>query len=172
MTLNNQKEYWDKVADIKIFTHPLDFGVIAAHFKKNHKILDYGCGYGRLTNEFYLNGFTDIIGVDTSLELIKRGKTFFPILSLNHIDRTQDLSNLDIKFDAVLLFAVLTCIASNSGQKELINTLRNRLKDGGLIYISDYYLQATTDEVKKYTFLGDDLNNYGIFTNLMIRGGQ
>jgi 2-polyprenyl-3-methyl-5-hydroxy-6-metoxy-1,4-benzoquinol methylase len=163
-TLNNQKEYWDSVANTKTFTHPLDSILVDKYFQKDFEILDYGCGYGRLTNEFYSEGFLNIAGVDTSVELINRGKKLFPGLNLTHINDAQALNNFDAGFDAVLLFAVLTCIPLNAGQKDLISALSNRLKKGGVLYISDYYLQKNTIEVSRYTFAGGDQNNYGVFT--------
>jgi SAM-dependent methyltransferase len=163
-TINNQTAYWNKVANTKTFTHPLDAAIIAAHFDREFTILDYGCGYGRLLNEFHSGGFLNITGVDTSLELIKRGEKLFPDLHLVHINDAGELNSFETAFDAVLLFAVLTCIPSNAGQKELMGILQKRLKKGGLLYISDYYLQENTGEVKEYSFFEEDANNYGVFS--------
>src|SRR5205809_373104 len=55
--LNNQHQYWDKVAATKTFTHPLDQDILLSFFQKTDKILDYGCGYGRLAEELYADGF-------------------------------------------------------------------------------------------------------------------
>lgn len=41
MELNNQKEYWNKVAGIKTFTHPIDTDVLNLYLKKDFKIPDY-----------------------------------------------------------------------------------------------------------------------------------
>jgi 2-polyprenyl-3-methyl-5-hydroxy-6-metoxy-1,4-benzoquinol methylase len=162
-SINNQKEYWDKVAGTKTFTHPLDLQLVNVYFKEDFTILDYGCGYGRLTNEFYASGFKNITGIDTSLELIKRGKKLYPGLNLLHINEPEELNDFETSYDAVVLFAVLTCIPSNAAQKELLHIMANRLTKGGLLYISDYYLQPNREEVKEYTFWDNDKNNYGVF---------
>jgi SAM-dependent methyltransferase len=162
--LNNQKDYWNKVAGSKTFTHPIDMDILTGFFQKDFTILDYGCGYGRLAEELYTNGFVHITGVDTSSALIKRGKALFPGLNLICINNIHELNDFENDFDAVILFAVLTCIPSNAGQKEIIGILQNRLKKGGLLYISDYYLQESTDEVKEYNSLNDDPDNYGVFS--------
>ena len=86
--INDQSNYWNKVAATKTFTHPLDIGLIKQYMPKTAMILDYGCGYGRLTSEMYLQGFTNITGVDTSIELIDRGKKTFLVLICN-ISKTQ-----------------------------------------------------------------------------------
>jgi len=163
-SINNQKQYWDSVAATKIFTHPLDAELVNNYFKKNFRILDYGSGYGRLTNEFYTEGFVNITGVDTSSALIKRGTGLFPGLNFLHIDKPSALNSFDNNYDAVVLFAVLTCIPSNAGQKDLINILSNRLKKGGFLYISDYYLQKDRIEVSEYGSFNNDLSNYGVFS--------
>lgn len=164
MNINNQNQYWDSVANTKTFTHPLDFHLIDQLFTKDFSILDYGCGYGRICKELESAGFHSITGVDSSRELIKRGKSIHPTLKLQHISSPSELENSTERYDAIILFAVLTCIPSNTGQKELIRTLSHLLKPKGLIYISDYYLQNSKEEVKEYQYLNGDQNNYGTFS--------
>jgi len=162
--LNNQHQYWDKVAATKTFTHPLDQDILLSFFQKTHKILDYGCGYGRLAEELYADGFINITGVDTSSELIKRGNSLYPELKLIAIGDVKELNDFETDFDIVLLFAVLTCIPANEGQRQLIEILYQRLRPGGFLYISDYYLQDNTGEVNRYHSLQQDPDNYGVFS--------
>jgi SAM-dependent methyltransferase len=162
--INNQTDYWNKVAETKTFTHPLDTGLLEQYFRPGDKILDYGCGYGRLTNELYMAGYKNITGVDTSAALIDRGKKAFPYLPLELIETPSSLEFPDESFDLILLFAVLTCIPSNKAQRELLTLLREKLKKGGAVYISDYYLQDSRVEAETYAMLDDDKNNYGVFT--------
>ena len=58
--------------------------------------------------------------------------------------RGEKLPCGDQSIDAVLLFAVLTCIASDDAQKNLLREFKRVLRPGGLLVISDYPLQ--TDE--------------------------
>ncbi len=163
MDIDNQKEYWDKVAEKKEFTHPLDLQLIKKYFRKNDRILDYGCGYGRVVLQLIKQGFKNVMGFDTSLELIKRGTVDedFPIY---FIESYNALPIGDEELDSVILFAVLTCIPSNKGQKTLIEYLRSKLKSGGILYLSDYYLQTDSKEMERYEFLNGDEENYGVFT--------
>lgn len=162
--INNQSAYWDSVAQNKTFTHPIDLPLVKSLVPFSAQILDYGCGYGRVTNELFESGFTNIIGVDTSAELVKRGLHSFRQLPLKAIEHPLTIPVAENSVDLVLLFAVITCIPSNQAQKELIKSLRSKLKRGGLIYISDYYLQADKLEVKQYEYLNGDTDNYGVFT--------
>jgi SAM-dependent methyltransferase len=163
MNIDNQTEYWNKVAEAKIFTHPLDKKIINKYLTPINLILDYGCGYGRTVKELVDLGYSNIIGFDTSNELINRGKNEHN-LPLIHITNPLDLSVQDNSIDFILLFAVLTCIPSNNGQKDLINLIRNKLKTGGILYISDYYLQNNSLEMERYEYLNGDKNNYGVFS--------
>ena len=162
MDLDNQKEYWNRVAEIKTFTHPIDLELLNRFLNKQSIILDFGCGYGRIVKQLTDLGFENVLGYDTSKELIARGIQENN-LSLFHIENPIELPLKDNSVDCILLFAVLTCIASNEGQEKLINLLFSKLKKGGIIYISDYYLQENSVEVERYEFLNGDANNFGVF---------
>ena len=162
MNLDNQKEYWNEVAEIKTFTHPIDIELINQFLNKQSIIVDFGCGYGRIVKELTDLEFENISGFDTSKELIARGKTENN-LALYHIENPTDLKLEDNSVDCIILFAVLTCIPSNEGQNSLIHLLRSKLKKGGVIYISDYYIQEKSVEVGRYEYLNDDKNNFGVF---------
>jgi SAM-dependent methyltransferase len=162
--INNQTSYWNSVAHIKQFTHPLNEALVNKYIKADDYILDYGCGYGRITGILFNAGFKNIVGVDTSSRLIERGKQLNPGIKLLAIENPLAMPFSDAYFDVIILFAVLTCIPSNDGQKELISLLQSKLKNGGIIYISDYYLQEETSEVSRYEYFNDDPLNYGVFT--------
>jgi len=162
-TIDNQKEYWDKVASKKIFTHQLNIDLLSKYITEESNIVDYGCGYGRLTAVLLDAGYKNIKGFDTSIELINRGKNTF-VAALFHIDGPDNLPVLDNSVDCILLFAVLTCIPSNKGQTTLINMLHAKLKPGAVLYISDYYIQENKEEVSRYAYLNDDKANFGTFT--------
>lgn len=163
MNIDNQKEYWNLVADKKEFTHPLDLKWIEKYIRKNDLILDYGCGYGRIVNELMNQGFNNIMGFDTSLELIKRGVSF-KNLPIYHVASFENLPIENETIDLIILFAVLTCIPSNNGQIKLMEKLYSILKPGGILYLSDYYLQKNSKEMKHYEYLKEDKENYGVFT--------
>lgn len=163
MNIDNQVEYWNKVAATKTFTHPLDNRILSKYLTTDSSILDFGCGYGRILKELTDLGYKNAMGFDTSLELINRGKHHHQ-LQLFHINGPLDLPVNNNSIDFIILFAVLTCIPSNEGQKAIINLLKRKLKHGGILYISDYYLQNNSREMERYGNLNDDKNNYGVFS--------
>lgn len=162
MNIDNQYDYWDNVAESKSFTHPLNTEIVQQFFHPQSILMDFGCGYGRIIKQLQHLGYTNVKGFDTSKELISRGKK--EMSNIFHIQSPADLPIDKESLDGVLLFAVLTCIPSNEAQKSLIQLLHSKLKPGGLLYISDYYLQQNSTEVKKYTYLNNDKYNYGVFT--------
>lgn len=162
MNIDNQQDYWDSVAQQKTFTHPINISLLLEYVDKDAVIVDYGCGYGRIVQELLESGFANTTGYDTSLELINRGSNNH--LPLHHISDPSRLLLNDNSVDCFILFAVLTCIPSNAGQSGLIKLLHSKLKPGGFIYISDYYLQNNEISQSRYTYLNSDPDNFGVFT--------
>lgn len=164
MEVNNQHEYWDRVAYTKTFTHPVDIPLLRKYLKSdNATIVDYGCGYGRVVEVLRSEGFTCVEGYDTSYALIERGAQS-GISGLYHIGSPDVLPVANGSADCVVLFAVLTCMPGNAGQQHLIELLGSKLKQGGIMYISDYYLQKDSEEVGRYSCYNDDSDNYGVFS--------
>mgnify|MGYP000502854970 CR=1 FL=1 len=163
MDIDNQIAYWDSVAQTKTFTHPLNIALLSKYISPADKIVDFGCGYGRLVQELTDLHFKNVSGFDTSKDLIKRGQQN-GILTISQINNADALPLDNNSVDCFLLFAVLTCIPSNQAQKKLIHILQSKLKPKGIIYISDYYLQDNLSEVKRYEYLNGDKNNFGTFS--------
>ncbi|MBQ4338998.1 MAG: class I SAM-dependent methyltransferase [Clostridia bacterium] len=137
----NQNEYWNSVAEEKNFTTVLDVELFSKYVSKDCKILDVGCGYGRILNELAEAGFTDLTGVDSAKNMIKRGLREYP--ELNLVANPDGVIPFENNFfDAVILFGVLTCVPDNESQQELLNNIKKVLKPGGIIYINDFLLNS------------------------------
>ena len=160
--LGNQVEYWNRVASSKTFTHPLDLNRFSQLVKKEGRILDFGCGYGRLCDELWQEGFQNLLGVDSSPQMIERARSLFPDIPFQVV-ASLSLPFEDSSFDAVTLFAVLTCVISNEAQEQLIRELSRILRPGGILYVSDYPLQV--DERNKIRYERDRgvFGDYGTF---------
>jgi len=160
--INNQIDYWNKVAQEKEFTHPINTSLLRSHLSLNSRILDYGCGYGRVCQKLVEEGYINIVGVDSSIEMIQRGRKFSPGLSLEVLP-SSGLDYPDDFFDAVLLIAVLTCIPTDTGQQSLLIELKRILRPKGLIYISDYVLQDDERNEERYQRYEEEFGTYGVF---------
>ena len=160
--INNQVDYWNKVAQEKEFTHPINIALLQTHLSLSSKILDYGCGYGRVCQKLSEAGYTNIVGVDSSSEMIQRGRELYPELSLEVLPNSG-LDYPDNYFDAVLLIAVLTCIPTDAGQQNLLTDLTRILRPKGMIYISDYVLQDDERNQQRYQRNMEEFGTYGVF---------
>lgn len=163
--IDNQTDYWNRVAWTKNFTHPLNMEVFNSFVDKEDTIVDFGCGYGRIVRELTEAGYVHVSGYDTSENMIARGRKL-GVRNLFMMDSSSGLPIQDATVDCVLLFAVLTCIPSNVGQRRVIEILRSKLKKNGLLYISDYWQQDQPETSKKeYRFWNDDPENDGVFSH-------
>jgi len=160
--INNQNQYWDSVAGEKTFTHPLNIDVFREHVTNESRILDYGCGYGRTVNDLLNHGYPNVVGIDSAPLMIERGHRVYPHLDLQVLP-DSGVPYRDESFDAVLLFAVLTCIPTNEGQRNLLNNLAPLLRPGGLLYVSDYYLQDDERNRQRYERFATEFDVYGVF---------
>lgn len=160
--MSTQKEYWNKVADTKEFTTPMQSAVFCRYVNRDAAILDVGCGYGRVLNELHSLGFRNLCGIDISERLIERGKRQFPFLDLR-VQPSDTIDFPDGSFDAVLLCAVLTCIVSDQDQQGLLNEINRVLKPGGLLYVNDFLLNADSRNRERYKAWEKVYGSYGIF---------
>ena len=158
----NQREYWDSVSEKKTFTTPFQSEEFSMFVVKTDFIVDVGCGYGRTLNELYENGYINLLGIDFSEEMINRGRKEFPHLkfAVKH-DDTIELD--DDSVDAIILFAVLTCIVSDAEQKKLIQEIRRVLKPGGILYVNDFLLNSDNRNLERYAKYEKRLGVYGTF---------
>ncbi len=157
-----QKVYWNKVADKKEFTTPFQFDEFKKIVKEDALILDVGCGYGRTLEQLYENGYFNLVGVDFSERMIERGKQRYPHLNLR-VKKEKEIEFDDNSCDAVILFAVLTCIVNNEEQMELLKEIKRVLKPNGIIYINDFLLNTDERNLKRYEDFKEKYEEYGVF---------
>jgi ubiquinone/menaquinone biosynthesis C-methylase UbiE len=135
---------WNKSAKDIEFSLEIDDKIFDTHLSKESKILDIGCGYGRISNQIYALGYNNIIGVDSSIGFINRGKREFPHLNLLH-NSTGLLPFEESEFDTVILCAVLTCIPEKDDQIELLNEIERVLKSNGVIIATEFMKSEKMD---------------------------
>jgi SAM-dependent methyltransferase len=162
LELDNQVGYWDEVAWDKTFSLPIDLPLLQAHLPLDSRILDYGCGYGRVCQALVAGGYSQVVGADSSAEMVQRARRMHPGLRFDVLTG-PGLPYADGSFDAALLVAVLTCIPSDEGQRSLIATLERALRVGGILYIVDYVLQEDERNQRRYAQYADEFGTYGVF---------
>ncbi len=65
--------------------------------------------------------------------------------------------------DAVILFAVLTCIRTNEEQKELLAEIKRILKPQGILYVNDFLLNTDERNLLRYEKYKEAYGVYGVF---------
>lgn len=157
-----QDEYWNSVSQKKEFTTPFQAETFSKFVKRDSRILDVGCGYGRTLNELYHNGYQNLIGLDFSSGMIERGKQQFPYLDLR-VKENDTIALPDRSVDTVILFAVLTCIQTNDKQEQLLKEIKRVLKPQGILYVNDFLLNTDERNLSRYEKFKEIYGTYGVF---------
>ena len=160
--VSSQSGYWDRVAQEKRFSHPLRADWLSKYLEPSALILDYGCGYGRTLEDLSVAGIARSIGMDSSEGMLAMCRSQLPVQILVHNDG-RTLPFKDGALDAVLLFALLTCIPLDVDQRALIREIERVLRPGGLLYISDLLLNEDARNRTRYERFVEAYGTYGIF---------
>lgn len=160
--LASQVNYWDSVARQKRFSHPLRAEWLAGRLETRARVLDYGCGYGRILAELAGAGYRNLVGVDFSAAMLARCRREVPGVGLVRNDgRTLPFRSGSL--DAVLLFATLTCIPQDEAQRALLAEVERVLRPGGLLYVSDLLLNEDERNRARYERGAEVYGVYGVF---------
>lgn len=158
-----QQDYWNNVSKKKEFTTPFQAEDFFKYVKQDKYVLDVGCGYGRTLDELYRNGYRNLIGIDFSNGMIERGKEQFPYLDLRVKKEADKIDLPDASVDAVILFAVLTCIRINEEQEQLLSEIKRVLKPNGILYVNDFLLNTDERNLSRYEKFKEIYGVYGVF---------
>lgn len=165
--LDRQLDYWDTEGPRKVFGHPLNLERVSQWLSHESRILDFGCGYGRSLGELFDSGYRNLIGFDFSPAMIAAARTRFPQIEFHELQGSSTVTSSiplpDASVDGALLFSVLTCVPTDEGQRELIAELRRVLRAGGLLYISDLWLQSDERNLARYARDEAKYGKYGVF---------
>lgn len=147
--------YWEAAGASKDFTHALDPELLAAYVPRAARVLDYGCGYGRLTAELTALGYAEVHGVDPSRAMIERGRRAHPGLRSRLAHQTaiplpRADGYADGSYDAALLFVVLNCVPDDADQRAIVRELARLVRPGGVLYVSDVPVQGDPRNVRRY----------------------
>jgi len=161
MEAHTDPRFWNEATG-KRFTHPLDLSRLAGNLTRDARILDYGCGQGRLCGELTAHGFAHVTGVDSSPEMIRVARERNPGAGF-FVNDGQALHFGAATLDAILLFAVLTCIPTDDAQRKLVAEFKRTLRPGGLLLVSDYPLQQDERNRARYAAFAQEPGGYGTF---------
>lgn len=160
--LDSQFEYWNTRGAEKSFRHPMNVERVGQWLSADSRILDYGCGYGRCLADLFGAGYRNLIGFDFSPAMIKSARAQFPEISFEAV-QSSTIPLPESSVDGALLFSVLTCVPTDDGQRAIIGELLRVLRPGGLLYISDLWLQPDERNLVRYARDEKKYGTYGVF---------
>lgn len=117
-----------------------ELSVFIPYLPDSFKILDLGCGNGRLLSVLEASGKKfDYQGVDFSKGLLKQAQKQWPRY---HFD-LADMDQVDLPtnyFDIVVMVASFHHLTNKSKRQELLNKVYASLKPGGLLFMTNWNL--------------------------------
>ena len=131
-----------------------EFGFIRDYIKNGDKILDIGCGNGRLL-ELLKDKRIDYIGIDNSEELIRIAKNRYPQNKFLMAD-ALNLPFAENSFDKIFSVAVFHHIPSKELRSQFLKEARRVLKPEGFLILAVWNLWKGYNSLKllvKYTIL-------------------
>jgi SAM-dependent methyltransferase len=162
-----QVEYWNRASTSKGFHHPVDLPLLNSLAGREELVVELGCGRGRVLAALAEDGYSRLCGFDPSPVMIECGALENSGFELYPWSGRQVALESGCA-SAVLLFAVLTCVPGDDGQRELIAEAVRLLRPGGVLYVSDYFLQSDARNTGRYEQYAAQHGTYGVFE---IEGG-
>jgi trans-aconitate methyltransferase len=98
-------------------------------FKDSHKILDIGCGDGKLTALFAVHlPNASVIGCDVSPKMIDYARKHYTSNNLTFIEKSAENLDFETQFDTIISF---NCLHWIQDQKRAFHQILQALKPGG-----------------------------------------
>lgn len=115
-----------------------DLHFIKKYLKKEGKVLDFGCGNGRLV-DFLEETNLDYIGVDASQKLLEIARKKYPNKSFVQIENESKLPFEDGEFDMIFAIAVFHHFTPKMADNALAE-MNRILKDDGVLILTIWNL--------------------------------
>ncbi len=161
--MNNWSDF-TSTSEVK-FTTPLpNISSLGVVLNADSKILDIGCGYGRVLEYLHSKGFKNLIGLDISGELIRRAKTICP--DARYYVQNFEKISLNEKVDLILLMAVIEYIPSDSAQDSFFRNIEALLSSDGRIFLETFTFDFSLN-FKNYLMGFLQTGHFGRFKNNM-----
>jgi len=174
LELAHRANFWDQAADGSNehfkqpvqFYDPVEVARLQTYLDQTASILDFGCGYGRVTNILHQAGFKNLLAVDISLKMLLRLKTTFPHLAENAMCYDGKMLPFEnAQLDGIIAFTVLSSIPNQQELEALFLEFNRVLKPMGVFYLCEFLITENERDIQRYQQfqLGKHEAAYGTF---------
>ncbi|MGD8329537.1 MAG: class I SAM-dependent methyltransferase [Acidobacteriota bacterium] len=162
MLSDRQIGYWDRVGPGKTFSHPVNLERLDELLPADARIVEIGCGYGRVLEILWRHGCRELDGFDFAPAMVAAARARVPQARIARI-AGPELPLHDGCADAVLLITVLTCVPGDDDQRAIVAEAERVLRPRGVLYISDLWLQDDERNRARYGRGAPGFDTYGVF---------
>ncbi|MEE8484524.1 MAG: class I SAM-dependent methyltransferase, partial [Nitrospinota bacterium] len=127
------RDDWVMRFNFRVFVHISGIGELP----RNSKILDCGCAMGHLLLMLKSYGFSELTGIDASLEMVNAANQIAnaPIIHSDVLELEKHVE--PSSFDAVIVSDLIHHLRSVSQWEKLLSNCRHALKEGGMLVIRE-----------------------------------
>ncbi len=155
--IQQNKDVYNRIAKEFFHTRQIvwdDLLPLARFAKAGDKILDLGCGFGRLS-ELFKDLSVDYVGVDQSEKQIEIAKKTFPNLKFI-VAEMQALPLKDEEFDIVYCIATFHHLPDETTRVVALREMKRVLRSGGKIVMTNWNLGSDWAKEKYHSDNGKD----------------
>jgi len=161
---DNNLRIWDKIAGAHESTIPLDFAGHIKHIDRAAKVVEVGCGYGRVMTYLSALGFRNLMGIDGSQEMLRRAQD----RGYEHLLRASG-ANVPLPANSVDLVVYIGTLSSVSKQDERIacfGEIRRILRPNGHVIVRDFAITLSPRRLLRYIWFFLRGHNFGNFRSV------
>ena len=164
MGVLTSQQYWNSIGSKKEFEDPLYLEKLSPFLNSESKIIEYGCGYGRLMQILKKRGYHHLTGFDFAPSMIERGKHIHPDLDVHLLKESGKIPFENESVDAVIMSTVLCSMVNEMERAALLKEIWRVLKEKGIIYISDFLICEDAKYKEKYSEGFQKFGKWGFYT--------
>jgi 2-polyprenyl-3-methyl-5-hydroxy-6-metoxy-1,4-benzoquinol methylase len=112
------------------------------------RVLDAGCGTGRVAVELAHRGFS-VVGIDSDAAMLHTARAKAPDLTWVHADLVEMDSHVDTEFDVVVAAGNVMIFLAPGSERSVVDQLATRLAPDGLL-VSGFQLNTGRLTLERY----------------------